>query len=257
MQLDRYRAVFCDLDGCLVSAETVLPGAAELLTVAGERLCILSNNSTDTPTTLSARLNNLGLDIDAGRIVLAGTSTVDHIAASAPGATIAIYGSPEIKAYAVVRGLVLAEANPDVVLLTRDVDITYSALNALVRQLETGARFVVSNIDATHPGPDGHAVVETGALLKAVTACLPGIAFEAIGKPSAAIYQAALKQVDAEGGEILAIGDNPETDGRGAARVGIDCVIIGNALAADFPDLPSFLQAVASPIVRSMGRAGG
>ena len=65
MWLDRYRALLCDLDGCLVAGDRLLPGARELAGLAGERLWILSNNSTDTPQSLSARLAGLGLDAAA------------------------------------------------------------------------------------------------------------------------------------------------------------------------------------------------
>ena len=257
MRLDRYRAVLCDLDGCLVAGKTVLSGTGDLLAAVGERLFILSNNSTDTPATLSARLADLGLDVDAARIVLAGTTAVAHIAASTPGARVAVYGSAAIADHVAACGLEVSDTVPDVVLLTRDTAFTYDRLNRLVRQLENGARLIVSNIDVTHPGADGHVVVETGALLKAVTACLPGVPFEAVGKPGPMIYEAALARAGARRGEVLAIGDNPETDGRGAATVGIDCVIIGRDAAGDFPDLPSFLQATATPAVRSTGQARG
>lgn len=56
MRLDDYDAILCDLDGCLISGDRVLPGAGALLDLAGDRLVILSNNSTDTPATLSLRL---------------------------------------------------------------------------------------------------------------------------------------------------------------------------------------------------------
>jgi len=51
MLLASYDGFLCDLDGCLISGSTVLPGAKALLDYAGDRLIIISNNSTDTPTT--------------------------------------------------------------------------------------------------------------------------------------------------------------------------------------------------------------
>ena len=79
MWLDRFDTILCDLDGCLISGDVVLPGAAEFVAWAGERLVVLSNNSTDTPETLSTRLGTLGLKIPAERIVLAGTAALDHL----------------------------------------------------------------------------------------------------------------------------------------------------------------------------------
>ena len=54
-------AILADLDGCLVSGDTVLPEVPDLFKRCGDRLWIVSNNSTDTAQTLSARLGGLGL----------------------------------------------------------------------------------------------------------------------------------------------------------------------------------------------------
>jgi ribonucleotide monophosphatase NagD (HAD superfamily) len=65
------------------------------------------------------------------------------------------------------------------VLLARDRRFSYARLHRLVRQIEHGADFIVTNVDIAHPGSDGERVLETGVLLAAVKACLPGINREA------------------------------------------------------------------------------
>lgn len=241
MWLDRYRALLCDLDGCLVAGDRLLPGARELAGLAGERLWILSNNSTDTPQSLSARLAGLGLDAAAERIVLAGATAVEQMAADAPGARLSLYGSEAIRALAHAAGLLLDAGQPDVVLLTRDEGFGYGDLNRIVRQIEGGARLVVANADATHPGADGLPVAETGALLAAVLACRPDIPYSVVGKPSPVLYRAALARIGLDPGAILAIGDNPATDGEGARRMGLDCALIGAAPGAESRDLVDLL----------------
>ncbi|GGA82653.1 hypothetical protein GCM10011385_41100 [Nitratireductor aestuarii] len=77
-------AVLADLDGCLISGSTVLPGAAELVRRTGERLWIVSNNSSDTAQTLSVRLSHMGLQVPAERIFLAGEQAVRELAAAMP-----------------------------------------------------------------------------------------------------------------------------------------------------------------------------
>ena len=93
----------------------------------------------------------------------------------------------------------------------RDAQFSYSRLNRIVRQIGAGAGLIVSNEDATHPGPDGYPVAETGALLEALKTCLPGLKYHAVGKPSELIYRAALSRVPATQAELLAIDDNPFT----------------------------------------------
>ena len=241
MWLDRYRALLCDLDGCLVAGDRLLPGALELVARAGERLWILSNNSTDTPQTLSERLGRLGLDVASQRIVLAGATAVEQVAADSPGARLALYGSEPIRTLARAAGLQLDAERPDVVLLTRDEKFGYADLNRLLRQVGHGARLVVANGDATHPGADGLPVAETGALLAAVLAGRPDTPYRVIGKPSPILYRAALARIGLEAGAVLAIGDNPATDGEGARRMGLDCALIGAAPGAESRDLLALL----------------
>ena len=218
---ERYRAVLCDLDGCLVSGASALPGAVEFGREVGERLYIVSNNSTDTPATLSRRLSTMGIVVPEARIILAGAVAVERIALQTPGARVAIYGSDPIKRHAQGLGLLIDGDAPDVILLTRDSSFSYASLQTIVHQCARGTRLVVSNLDDSHPGVDGSPVPETGALLKAVMACLPQLRYEAVGKPSGVLFEAALTKAGVKADHALFIGDNPETDGAGAVAIGL------------------------------------
>ncbi|MGE3651366.1 MAG: HAD-IIA family hydrolase [Reyranellaceae bacterium] len=248
MWLDRYQALLCDLDGCLLAGDRVLPGALDLAAYAGDRLWIISNNSTDTPETLSTRLAGLGLQVPAARIVLAGATAIEQLASAGPGVRVCVYGSEAIETFARAAGLLLDAERPDVVLLTRDERFDYPQLNRAIRQIARGARLVVANRDAAHPGADGRPVAETGALLAALRACLPGLRYREIGKPSTAMYRAILARLGLEAASILAIGGNPATDGEGARRMGMDCAIVGPSHATHGQDLAALL--VAEPRVR-------
>lgn len=224
--LDRYRAILCDLDGCLISGETVLPGAGQLAAAAGARLFIVSNNSTDTSETLSARLGRLGLCVPPERLVLAGATALEMLAREMPGARVALFAAPALCAYAEAAGLVLDEATPEVAVLARDTGLTYPRLAGLVRHASAGVPLVVTNPDASHPAADGAPVPETGALLHAVQACLPDLHVRIVGKPETTLIDEALRRAGAAPGEALFIGDNPATDGAGAARAGLDFALI-------------------------------
>lgn len=242
LALDRYEAILCDIDGCLLAGERVLPGARELVSRFGARLVAVSNNSTDTPQTLGAHLARLGLPIPPERIVLAGATAVDQIAAHAPGARVTLCGSAQLAAYARGQGLVLVERDPDMVLLTRDIAFSYARLEHVVGLLRAGARLVVANIDATHPSAEGGLVPETGALLAAIITCLPGLRYQVIGKPEAALFDIALRKTGSRADRSILIGDNPATDGEGARRLGIAFAAIGRGGARDIAELLEPLQ---------------
>lgn len=229
MNLSTYKAVLCDLDGCLISGDHVLPGATDFLAAHRDRLYIVSNNSTDTAETLQARLLAMGLTIAADRILLAGERAVHWIAREYPGSSVEIFGTTAIRDCAARLGLERADGPPDMVLLTRDTGFTYDSLHRLVTALAQGARLVVSNIDATHPGPDGTPVPETGTLLAAVRTCLPDLAYEVIGKPAPELLRAALERAGAPAEHAILVGDNPATDGEGAERLGLDFIHVDPA----------------------------
>ena len=256
MWLDHYRGLLCDLDGCLVAGGKLLPGARQLVAHARDRLVIVSNNSIDTPATLAAKLARLNLPVAPERIVLAGATAVEHLAATAPQARVAIYGAPAIVRYARSLGLVVDHDRPNFVLLARDRRFSYARLHRLVRQIEHGADFIVTNVDIAHPGSDGERVLETGVLLAAVKACLPGIKYKAIGKPSPPLYQAAMRRISAGRDELLAIGDNPATDREGARRMGVICVLVGSDPGAHFQNLAEMVGS-SQPPKGSEGVPGG
>jgi HAD superfamily hydrolase (TIGR01450 family) len=235
--LARYRAILCDLDGCLVSGETVLPGAQAFIEGAGARLMVLSNNSTDTDASLSARLARGGLAVKPERMVLAGVAAVELVARRSPGARVFVCGSGTTVGYVPACGLQADENTPEYVILTRDTEFTYGRLQTVLGYLMRGARLVVANADATHPGADGVPVPETGALLAAVRECLPKQEFEVVGKPEPALFRMALERLGVGPGEAVLVGDNTATDGAGARAAGVDFIQVGNDPGAQYRDL--------------------
>ncbi len=91
MRIDACSTTLCDLGGCLVSGDSVLPGAHALVRHAGEKLFILSDTSTDTPQSLRSRLSHLGLFIPPTRILLAGMIALERIGVPYPGARVCIF----------------------------------------------------------------------------------------------------------------------------------------------------------------------
>lgn len=240
--IDQSAAVLVDLDGCLLSGDGLAPGARELADRAGERLVIVSNNSTATAAEMSAVLAGLGIAVPATRVVLAGALAVETIAADWPGGRLLALAGPSITAYAEDQGLRLVEDEAEVVLLGRDLDFSYPRLARAARALSAGAALVASNPDTAHPDADGAPVPETGALLAALTAIVPGAAPRVIGKPQPAMFMAALSRMGARPWEAVMIGDNPRTDRVGAALLGISSLLVGPAPEARAESLSVLLR---------------
>jgi len=219
-----YGAVLCDLDGCLIAGDVALPGAADFVQAVAERLWIVSNNSSDTARTLSARLEGLGLQVPESRILLAGEQAVEHLARTSPGARLRCLADAPIVEKAADSGFQLGGGQADCVLLCRMAAFDLEQLQGAVAVLYGGARLLVANADQTHPDRYGTPVPETGAWLAAVEACLPGLDYECFGKPASHLLREALRRAVAEPAEAVFVGDNPGTDGAAAAALGLDFV---------------------------------
>jgi HAD superfamily hydrolase (TIGR01450 family) len=225
--LDAARLVLIDLDGCLAFGNRPHPAAQAFLARHDGRYAILSNNSTQTPQGLARILAGHGLVVDPGRIVLAGSLTVEMLAGTHAGTPVSLLAGDELRAYARAAGLRLAWRNAAVVVLARDTTLTYAKLGHAVASLCRGATCIVANPDLTHPGPGNVRVPETGAILAMLRACVPELAFTVVGKPSHVMFDLALARFGADAADTVMIGDNPDTDGAGAREAGISPILIG------------------------------
>jgi pyridoxal phosphatase len=194
--------------------------------ICGDRLWIVSNNSTDTAETLSVRLGPLGFPISPAHIVLAGEETIRRVAQQRPGQRVAVYAAEPLCALARQLGLITDRAAPEAAILARDQAFSFACLTRLTAQVARGLPLMTTNPDASHPDGDGHPVPETGALWAAIAAAIPGLAIRSIGKPAPDLLQLALARAGVAPRDAVFIGDTPETDGIAARSAGVDFVLL-------------------------------
>lgn len=228
--LSAAKGILLDWDGCIAIENRVLPLARRLIAQHAERIAIVSNNSTHLPIDFEAMLAQQGVRFPRERILLAGAEAIREVAVQR-GARVLLLSVERMRAYARELGITLVRQNPDLILLMRDANFTYAKLELAANGLRSGARLVVANADLTHPGPDDTIVPETGALLAALLACSgrAGLGEQLVGKPGPLLFERACARLGVAPEEAVMIGDNPETDGEGAARAGIRPIMIGGA----------------------------
>ena len=232
-------AYLIDLDGTLIRGGAPLPFAASLLERLKGRFVLLSNDAEHMPEQLSRTLRGMNLHVAPERIVLAGATAVDLVAREMPGARVMLLASTVLRTYARRLGIELVETGGDIVVLGRDRQFNFARLAAAANAVRDGAELIVTNPDHTHPGKDGTVVPETGALLSAILACTGEIPYRVIGKPEPPMFWKALSLLGAEAADAVMIGDNVETDGRGALRTGMNFVHIDEWVARqDLQALP-------------------
>lgn len=233
---DSARAIFLDWDGCVMIGNKLIPAARSLLERHADRVVILSNNSTHLPEDFTRILNQVHVHVPPERIILAGAEAV-RLAMQDKNARILLLGSTRIKGYARLMGLTLVRDEPDHILLLRDTRFTYAKLCRAANALHSGAKLIAANVDMTHPGPDGHIVPETGAMLAALLACVPDVPMVTVGKPGPLLFAQACEVAGVAPHEAVMIGDNPETDGKGATDHGIYPMIIGPDAGLSLDDI--------------------
>lgn len=232
-RLESARCALADLDGTLIFGSEAAPGAAELLARFGERLAVVSNYSTVTAEEMSVRLAAMQLPISPERIILAGEMAVRELARCRPGARVLCVMTVSMRRLAAELGLQLVDDEPEILLVGRDLEFSYQRLSVAMRAVHHGAEVFASNLDRSHPGSHAQPVPETGSLLSAILAAAPATPVEVIGKPHARMYLAALDILGVPPAESVMLGDNPDTDIKGAHAAGIPSILIGSGAEAD------------------------
>jgi 4-nitrophenyl phosphatase len=225
-----------DLDGVIWLAGEVVPGSVDAvarLRAAGERVCFVTNNSSQRVGDQEAKLEAFG--IPATGDVL--TSAMAAALLLQPGQTALVCGGPGVTEALGRRGVHTVTAGAaDSVVVGFHLDFDYGRLRAASDAVLGGATLVGTNDDPTYPTPEGP-IPGGGAILAAV-ATATGVEPVVAGKPYAPM--ASLVRDLAGDGPHVVVGDRPSTDGVFAVTLGarFALVLSGVTTAADLPVTP-------------------
>ena len=253
--LDGVDVVLADLDGVVYAGPGALPYAVESLNTAAEtrRVGYITNNASRTDASVAEHLTSLGLTVVANDVVTSPQAAMRLLQTMVPApATLLIVGGEglvveaEKAGYSVTRS---AEDAPDAVVqgFAPDVawtDLAEAAFALKLPEDEGGIPWIATNSDWTIPRERGVAP-GNGTLVSAVHTAIGRLATVA-GKPEVPIFEEALARFGAA--KSLFIGDRLDTDILGAARVGIDSVLVltgidrpKHVLAAPEGSRPTFI----------------
>lgn len=231
--LDGVDVVLADLDGVVYAGAGALPHAVESLNRVAEkrRVGYITNNASRTDAAVAEHLTDLGLSVAANDVVTSPQAAMRLLASIVPApATLLIVGGEglvveaEKAGYRVTRS---AEDAPDAVVQGFSPDVAWTDLAEAAFALklpedEGGIPWIATNNDWTIPRERGVAP-GNGTLVSAVHTAVGRLATVA-GKPEIPIFEEAIARFAAN--KTLFIGDRLDTDIMGAARVGIDSVLV-------------------------------
>lgn len=232
-----YDLLILDLDGVVYVGDKPVPHAVEVLNRLSTEIsiCAATNNAARTPAVVSNHLADLGLDIPAELVFTSAQAAARLLSTFVPvGSSVLAVGGPGVTAALESMGYVVHRA-------TSNQQINQQILNSVVAVVQghgpdnswwdyqlalaavsKGALWVATNHDATVPTPLGIGP-GNGSFVNMIST-LSGRKPLFAGKPEPALFQEALIQTGAE--RPLVIGDRYDTDIDGAARLGLDSLLV-------------------------------
>jgi len=137
---------------------------------------------------------------------------------------------------------VMTETAPDFVVVGETRNYSFEAITKAIRLINGGARFIVTNPDATGPSAEG-SLPATGAVAALVTKAT-GVEPYFVGKPNPLMMREALRAIDAHSESTAMIGDRMDTDVIAGMEAGMRTILVLSGittrdLAERFPYRPS------------------
>jgi HAD superfamily hydrolase (TIGR01450 family) len=246
--LARYEVLLLDAYGVLVDAGGALEGARDLIEAIGRhgrRFLVVTNDASRSPETMSRRFGRLGLSIGPEQIVSSGSLLMPYFAAHGLGGSrCVVLGSDDCREYVRAAGGVVVPLETDdrevrvVVLGLHTGEGLLAALDRVLticlRKIDRGEALalLLPNPDLIYPSGEGAYGVASGSFAVLLEAAIgirapeAAISFVRLGKPNAPIFEAALRRAGCDSSRVVMVGDQLETDIRGARGAGIDSVLV-------------------------------
>ena len=216
-----------DMDGVLVHDSRALPGAPELIEQwrrDDTPFLVLTNNSSFTPRDLSARLRDAGLDVPEERIWTSAMATAQFLAEQKPGGSCYVVGEAGLITALHEKGMIMTDRHPDFVVVGETRTYSFESITTVIRLIDAGSRFIVTNPDATGPALDG-IVPATGAIAALITKAT-GKEPYVVGKPNPMMFRSALNKIKAHSETTGMIGDRMDTDIVAGIEAGLHTVLV-------------------------------
>jgi len=247
--IERYPVLLLDAYGVLVNSTGALPGAAgfiDELNRIGKPYYLLTNDASKLPQTAASRYLGYGLAIDSDRIITSAGLLKNYFKSNhLTGARCAVLGPEDSRQYVRDAGgeVVAPTGGFDVVVIADEdgypfVETVDRVLSELIHKVQRREKFklVLPNPDLIYPKADRDFGITSGSIALIIEAALqlrypsrPDLCFDRLGKPNPAIFREARRRSGTE--SMVMIGDQLETDIRGAREFGLDSVLVDTGVA--------------------------
>ena len=236
----RARGVLLDLDGTVYQAGRSIPGACEAverIRAAGVPLRFATNTTRVPRAGLVERLRGFGIAVAPDDIVTAPRVAAAWLAAH-DVRRLALHVTEATAAE--FAGFALDDEAPDAVVVgDLGADWSFERLNRAFRQVAAGARLVAIQKNRYWRTGDG-LTLDAGPFVAAIEFA-SGRSATVAGKPSAPFFRGAAASMGLEAADLLVVGDDVDSDVRGAMAAGARGVLVrtGKFRPADLDAAPA------------------
>lgn len=225
--MEHIKNYLIDMDGVLISGDTVIPGANKFIERLNNSLgkyLVLTNNPIYTPKDLAHNLQKMGLNIPPELIFTSAMATAQFLEKQRPNGTAFVIGEPGLTSAMHEAGYIITEHDPDYVVLGETNAFSLENLTKGIRLIIDGARFVATNPDPS--GPTAMGIVPACGAVAAMIEKATGVEPFFIGKPNPLMVRTALNYLGVHSEETIIVGDRMDTDIIGGVQNGMDSILV-------------------------------
>lgn len=224
----KIKALLLDLDGTIYHGERVIPGVPatiERLRKQGIRPIFVSNASMRSRAQQRRKLLRMGISCRLEEVYNTAYATAEYIRHHHPRARVYCISQGGLQRELRERGIrVTRQPRADIVVTGLDMGLNYRKLAGAFQALQHGARFIASNTDRIYPTEKG--LVPGSGTIAAFLTYGTGVKPLIIGKPSPGLFREILRKEKLRKDEVVALGDNIQTDGQAAVRSGLRWILV-------------------------------
>jgi HAD superfamily hydrolase (TIGR01458 family) len=229
----RWDGLLIDIDGVLHVGPDPIDGAREALKLLRERRVpfrLVTNTTSRSRRLIVERLCAMGLDVDGDDVLTPAALAVRHCRERGYE-RVALHVAPALhedlrELAGADEGQVSAHGEDVQAVIVGDLgeEFTYARLNVIFSQLQGGAELVALQRNRYWQSEQG-LVLDAGPFVVALEYAIARPAL-VTGKPSAAFFSAALRELSVRAGAAAMIGDDLDADVGGAIDAGMSGVLV-------------------------------
>ncbi len=190
---------------------------------SGRKTLVLTNDSTHSREEIHRNLTKLGFSFTINEILTSSYLTSQYLTKHFGNVSFFLIGENGLRHELETAGH-YASAEPGVVIVGLDRQLTYEKLDNGLQFLRAGARLIGSYGGAVYMSDRGPAL-SAGSIVKTLEFA-SGKKAVMIGKPSPRMFTLALQLAKENAGEAVMIGDQIETDLVGARKAGVHTILV-------------------------------